>query len=361
MRATLSTAALVLLTASAAAGEMNPATTPVESASPLSKITPREGGPDIGGISRDAQDLKDVLLVLSALVTEFRISSQAKLALRDALVRSKDILTETGATGVLVQGVYERSTDAERYSEDMPVKTTERLIGDRFEVIGAGASPKEVMALHFKKGAVLSNGPSDGKKVTDAPLDYWVSKDGKGQLAASKVDDAAVRDQARQLILDDAMSGVLERQAYVRALSDAIDAAERSRDRGALLEEAAKLREERDTALRQRRELQAALNERLATARKANHDAESLEIVQALSNTAAMAAASWSQSQRASEGSQARSNSGAISSSASEPTSVLIRKWESVNGQLNGLETKARDFLRVNHRDSYLPSSIGLP
>jgi hypothetical protein len=328
--------ALFAATADACGGEMDPQTPLIP---PASQTVPRStGAPSMEARISAALDLKAGALTVSSAISEYRIGQELKDALKDALVRADNVLDQTGAPGLLLRGVYERAKDAELYSDDMPVNTTQKLIGNQMEIVGVGSAPQEALALDYYRTAgkgAFRSGPAVGNVPINVTKEYWVTRSGSGIVAVEQ-DGNNLKSEARQLLSDKALFQVMHQNSYSKGLGDGIAALERSGQTEELRKQAAALRANRDITSKKLQEIDATLKEELDRARKANRDAEVFAITQALLGAGSSVAASQH-------------------SSVPEKAKILVKERVEIHNQLIINDSNAKQLLDQNGRGAYLP------
>jgi hypothetical protein len=288
---------------------------------------------------RAALDLQSGALTLNFLISDYRIERETRAALERVLPGVRARLAETGAVGALYQARYERQKGAETFAEDMPVNTTEHLIGNELHPVGVGRSPTAVLAMSFDQ-TQFSAGPKTGfEAIPLRTRSYWITRGADGDLLITEPDHAILTHDARQLFFDKSRLAQLKTTANSDAVGHAIAAFEKTASGSSLAVEAAALRAAREHALEELHGIDQELSEELDRARSANAAADVFAITQTLGGLGSTILASPS------------GNSGNASSQATVPSAAvrpLIERKVLSDDKLLKTDRQLRGFLQKN-------------
>jgi hypothetical protein len=121
----------------------------------------------------------------------------------------------------------------------------------------------------------------------DATRNWWVTSGRNGALSIASVDHDSLYRSARRVYLDSALYKQKKAGVYLDILTTMISVAERNAKSIKAKQEAAKLRDERDTALKELDDIDQTLNLELQRADAANKDADKAALVQTLAGAGA--------------------------------------------------------------------------
>jgi len=293
-----------------------------------------------------AWDLHDGALALTTLLNELRISADTEKAMRAALPDVNVLITKTGADGVLLEARYVRDKTAERYSDLAPVNLTQKLIGDRVNVIGAGQDPKSVMVMSMSSKELSNGSPGrDGEPVKSSERDFWVTRGGDRKPHIAEINHKDLVVSARAVFLDKARFEQFRLSAYRNALSGTLKAVEYDGSGKELREEATALLVKRNEALRRLDEIDKALGDKLDAAKRANRAADSFAIAQTLLGGGSAILSGYEKSADA-KGTQEQ----LTTPKPSETVMTLIRERIKIEGDVTQSDISVMQFSQRNGR-----------
>lgn len=279
-----------------------------------------------------------------------RLAEASRKALSNVMPEVKKLLLDTGASGVLLQGRFERIAQAEGYTVDGrgPANMTERLVNGTYLITGPGKDPETTLALKFASPEIKTAFPSKGMEISKVES-LWITIDAKKQFAVSRLNSDTLGRNARSMYLDQARFEQLKAEAYRRALEDTVRVVElRGRDANTRAE-AVKLRVARDEALKSLEEIDSSLRTELDKARKANRDADVAAIVAALAGAAASYAENAQQPNVSTTVKVDQVNT------ASDGVLQIIKQRLSVEGKIKESDVQMGTFLQKDGKTVYVP------
>lgn len=208
------------------------------------------------------------------------IDEDRQMALSPLVLKAADYLQQNPKLGgVLIEMQYERSKDAEFYSELASPRTTMRRVANSPRIIGYGSRAEEVLAGRFAEldhGPVIEAGGGVRGYVQDPDESRYYWLDGPGTFEPYKLQELNYRglqSKARFRLQQPQFTAAMAEAEETLQLERSIQAMIYRKKAAAFVREAQELLAARKHLIEERARLQAALEKEFKKAAAANADA----------------------------------------------------------------------------------------
>lgn len=278
------------------------------------------------------------------------IDEDRQTALSPLVLKAADYLQQNPKLGgVLIELQYERSKDAEFYSELASPRTTLRRVANSPRIIGYGSRAEEVLAGRFaelEKGPVIEAGGGARGYVQDPDESRYYWLDGAGTFEPFQLQELNFRglqSKARFLLQQPQFMAAMTEAEETLQLERAIQAMFYRKKAATFVREAQDLLAARKHLIQERARLQAALEKELKKAVAANTDA----MLASLASDALSIGSTASQNagrQLAPTGSSPKAT--AVSERITSPSGATYeRRIIEINGEVAGKTSQLRQLI----------------